>query len=79
MRKVFLLAGAAIGFVLGSRAGRETYDRLERAIRELAQRPEIQRATDTVTRSVQDYAKDVAGTVWAKVPYRAGASANRAA
>jgi hypothetical protein len=79
MRKVLLLVGAAIGFVWGSRAGREPYDRLERAVRDLAQRPEIRRATENVTKSVQEHAKDVAGTVWAKVPYRAGASANRAA
>jgi hypothetical protein len=55
--KVFVL-GVAVGYVLGTRAGRERYDQLVRAYRTLADHPMVQGA---------------AGVVRAKLGQRAGA------
>ena len=41
--KVFLL-GAAVGYVLGARAGRERYDQLMRAYHRLVEHPAVQGA-----------------------------------
>lgn len=41
------LLGGAIGYVLGTKAGRERYEQLQRAGRELMQQPTVQKAVDT--------------------------------
>lgn len=76
MKKMFLLVGAAIGFFLGSRAGREPYDQLEQAARRLAKRPEVKRATKSVTRAVQEHGEDVTKSVKAKAHSLAGSGSN---
>jgi hypothetical protein len=43
-----LLAGLAAGYVLGTRAGRERYERIAEATRRLAERPEIRELTGKV-------------------------------
>jgi hypothetical protein len=45
MRKVTFLAGLALGYVLGTRAGRERYEQLRKAARDLSQTPAVQSAT----------------------------------
>ena len=46
--KLMFLGGAAIGFVLGARAGREQYDRLAAAGRQLWEHPTVQEAAGVV-------------------------------
>lgn len=46
MKRVWLVIGLGIGFVLGSRAGRQTYETLEAKVRDIAQRPEVKRVAD---------------------------------
>ena len=41
MKKLLLLMGAGIGFVLGSRAGRKPYEQVEREVRKFLERPEV--------------------------------------
>jgi hypothetical protein len=79
MKKLLLLAGAAIGFVLGSRAGREPYNRLKRKAREVGRRPEVKHAVDSVTQVVHENVNGLADQVAAKVPSRTAAKANGAA
>jgi hypothetical protein len=43
-----LLAGLAAGYVLGTRAGRERYERIAEATRRLAERPEVRELTGKV-------------------------------
>ena len=43
-----LLAGLAAGYVLGARAGRERYERIAEATRQLAERPEVRELTGKV-------------------------------
>jgi hypothetical protein len=45
MRKLTFLAGLAIGYVLGTRAGRERYEQLRQTARDLSQSPTVQSAT----------------------------------
>jgi PRC-barrel domain len=47
-----LLAGLAAGYVLGTRAGRERYERIAEATRRLAERPEIRELTGKVRSSL---------------------------
>jgi hypothetical protein len=58
--KAIFVAGFAIGFVVGSRAGRERYDQLVKLSRQAAGSPPVQKATATVTAKTQDIAKSAA-------------------
>lgn len=49
--RVFLV-GVAVGYVLGSRAGRERYEQLLRAYRRLADHPMVQGAAGVVRAKV---------------------------
>ena len=61
MSKLWFVAGAAVGYVLGARAGRESYDRLVRSARQFWENPTVQEAAGVVraqTTSLVDTAKD---------------------
>jgi hypothetical protein len=49
MKKVLLLLGVAVGFVLGSKQGRKPYERLEAQVRQLTSRPEVKSAVDALS------------------------------
>ena len=51
MRKLPFVIGGAIGFVLGSRAGRGPYEQLEMRARRLIGHPQVQRVADQVGES----------------------------
>jgi hypothetical protein len=63
MKKLWLLAGIGIGFVLGSRAGREPYDQLEGKVRRFRGRPEVQGAVDVATGKLHEQANGLADKV----------------
>jgi hypothetical protein len=46
--KLWFLSGVAVGFVVGSRAGREKYDQLVAATRRLMDHPTVQEAAGVV-------------------------------
>ena len=46
--KLWFLGGAAVGFVVGTRAGRERYDQLVAAARRVWDHPTVQEATGVV-------------------------------
>jgi uncharacterized protein YjbJ (UPF0337 family) len=71
MRKLTFLAGFALGYVLGSRAGRERYEQLRKAARDLSQTPAVQSATRN--------AKQAAGTAAGNAKQAAGTAAGKAA
>lgn len=77
-RAVFL-AGAAAGYVLGTRAGRERYEQIKRLSRRVAENPTVQEAAgvlraqagefaETARQKVADKVQTVGGKVKAKVP-----------
>jgi hypothetical protein len=53
MRKLPLLAAAAVGYVLGTRAGRDRYEQIKSGARRVSQNPKVQsvahKAQDTAT------------------------------
>jgi len=45
IKKLLFVAGAGVGYVLGTRAGRERYNALVSKARKVADRPEVQEMT----------------------------------
>ena len=58
MRKTTLLTGLAAGYVLGTKAGRDRYEQIMRAFRQVRENPQVQRTTN----QVQSQAGDLAST-----------------
>jgi hypothetical protein len=48
IKKLMFVAGAGVGYVLGTRAGREKYNALVSKAREVAELPEVQEVTEAV-------------------------------
>ncbi|MBC3842263.1 YtxH domain-containing protein [Streptacidiphilus sp. 4-A2] len=67
MRKLTFLAGLALGYVLGTRAGRERYEQLRKTARDLAQTPAVQSATRSAKQAAGTAAGRAADTVAGKV------------
>ena len=59
MSKVTLLAAAAVGYVLGSRAGREHYEIVKDQALKLWQTPQVQEAANQATEAAKDAAEQV--------------------
>jgi hypothetical protein len=45
--KLTFVAGLALGYVLGTRAGRERYEQLKKSARQLAQNPAVRNTAET--------------------------------
>ena len=73
--RVVFLAGLGIGFVIGTRAGRERYEQMRRLARKVADNPSVQQAAGVLQAQAAGYAKTAGG----KVADRAGAARARAA
>ncbi|GAA2053335.1 MULTISPECIES: hypothetical protein [Leifsonia] len=65
--KLLFVAGAAVGYVLGARAGRERYDQLKAAAAKAWESPAVQKqvhaAEDFVSRKVGEFPETVYITV----------------
>ena len=79
MKKLTLLTAAGVGYVLGTRAGRERYDQIVASVQRIAGNPKVQdaahRAQDTVAQqapvvadAMRDKASSAASTVADKMP-----------
>ena len=58
--KILLVVGMAIGYVLGARAGRESYDRIAEAAHRFWSSPRVQKQVNSAEDFVKDKAPDVA-------------------
>jgi hypothetical protein len=58
--KILFVAGLGLGYVLGTRAGREKYEQLKTAATKLWNDPRVQRQVDAAETFVKDKAPDVA-------------------
>jgi transcriptional accessory protein Tex/SPT6 len=58
--KILFVAGLGIGYVLGSRAGRERYESIKKSASKLWNDPRVQKQVDTAEAFVKDKAPDVA-------------------
>ena len=74
--KAMFAAGLAIGYVLGTRAGRERYEQIKRAAQRVADSPTVQEAAGLVgaqASKVAVKAKDLAGDkLGGKIPFIKG-------
>jgi hypothetical protein len=58
--KILFVAGLGLGYVLGTRAGREKYEQLKSTAMKLWNDPRVQRQVDAAESFVKDKAPDVA-------------------
>ncbi len=70
MHKPTFITGLAVGYVLGTRAGRERYDQISRAAHTIAQAPAVQSATRTATQAAGSAAHTAAHTLVEKIGHR---------
>jgi hypothetical protein len=63
VKKLSLLAVAAAGYVLGTRAGRERYEQIRRQAKKVWNAPPVQGAVDDVEEAVRHTASDVGSKV----------------
>lgn len=75
MRKLTLLAALAVGYVLGTRAGRERYEQIMGTVEKVRQDPRVQEKTQQAV----DVAKQQAPVVADKVTSAASTAASAAA
>lgn len=54
--KVTFVVGLALGYVLGTRAGRERYEQLKKSAREVAQHPVVRNAAETAGHNGREFA-----------------------
>ena len=73
--KAIFIAGVAVGFVAGTRAGRDTYDKMVAYGQQVASHPKVQQARNTA----QTRATELAKTAAAKAPDYAKNAASSAA
>ena len=72
--KAVFIAGVAVGFVAGARAGRDAYDKIMGYGQQIAGHPKVQQAANTA----QTKANDLAKTAVAKAPDYAKSAAKTA-
>ncbi|MFD6970800.1 YtxH domain-containing protein [Streptomyces sp. NPDC059979] len=65
--KVTFVVGLALGYVLGTRAGRERYEKLKKSAREIAQNPAVRNAAETAGHTGREYAGKAFAVVSSKV------------
>ena len=58
--KILFVAGLGLGYILGTRAGREKYDELKTAALKVWNDPRVQKQVDAVEDFVKDKAPEVA-------------------
>jgi len=63
MRKLMLLIGVGIGYILGAKAGRERYEQISRQAQKIRSNPTVQQKVD----EAKHVAKDAADTATEKV------------
>ncbi|MFJ8104792.1 YtxH domain-containing protein [Streptomyces sp. NPDC096132] len=54
--KLTFLVGLAVGYVLGTRAGRERYEQLKKSARQVAQNPAVRNTAETAAQQGRQYA-----------------------
>ncbi|MFJ8232371.1 YtxH domain-containing protein [Streptomyces sp. NPDC094448] len=54
--KLTFLAGLGVGYVLGTRAGRERYEQLRKSVRELSQNPAVRNAAESAAQNSRQLA-----------------------
>ncbi|MGW1914935.1 YtxH domain-containing protein [Streptomyces sp. NPDC002076] len=66
--RLTFVAGLALGYVLGTRAGRERYEQLKKSARRIAQNPAVRNTAETAAQQGRQYA----GKAFHTVSHRVG-------
>ena len=77
MKKLTLLAGVAVGYVLGARAGHERYEQIKAGATRFAQNPKVQSAAAKAQDTVTEQAATAAGAAKEKVSDAASTAADK--
>jgi len=77
MKKIPLLAAAALGYVLGSRAGRERYEQIKTGAKKVAGDPRVQAASHKAQDAVAAQAQHAAEIAKDKVTDAASTAADK--
>jgi hypothetical protein len=78
MKKLILIAGIGIGYVLGSKAGRERYEQIRRSATKVAHNPAVQSAAGKAQETVVTQASAAAEAVKDTVSSAASSAADKA-
>lgn len=62
-KRLILLAGLGVGYVLGSRTGRQSYEKLKAQLQELWTDPKVQETVEKANQSIREKAPAVADAV----------------
>ncbi|MET9151875.1 YtxH domain-containing protein [Streptomyces griseoflavus] len=54
--RLTFVAGAALGYVLGTKAGRERYEQLRRSAQQLTQNPAVRNTAESASRQSREFA-----------------------
>ncbi|MEU1280122.1 YtxH domain-containing protein [Streptomyces sp. NPDC005805] len=65
--KLTFVAGLALGFVLGARAGRERYEQLKKSARQISQNPAVRNAAESAAHNGREAAGKAFHAVSGKV------------
>jgi hypothetical protein len=77
MKKLTLLTGVALGYVLGSRAGRERYEQIKAGANRVAHNPKVQAAAGRAQETVAQQAATAADVAKEKVSDAAATAADK--
>ncbi|QNP72875.1 YtxH domain-containing protein [Streptomyces roseirectus] len=61
-------AGLAVGYVLGTRAGRERYEQLKKSARQFAQNPAVRNTAESAVHQGREFAGRTFGKVTTRFP-----------
>lgn len=66
--RIVFATGLAVGFVLGTRAGRERYEQIKRLARKAADNPSVQQAAAAAQAQAAEFARNARDRVAERVP-----------
>jgi hypothetical protein len=72
--RLTFIAGLALGYVLGTRAGRERYEQLKKSARQFAQNPAVRNSAESAAQSGREFAGKAYHAVSDKVGEKVPAS-----
>ncbi|WP_210589398.1 YtxH domain-containing protein [Streptomyces sp. GESEQ-35] len=66
--RLTFVAGLALGYVLGTKAGRERYEQLKKSARQISQNPAVRNTAESAAHQGRQFAGKAYHTVSEKVP-----------
>jgi hypothetical protein len=70
--RLTFIAGLAFGYVLGTRAGRERYEKMKKSAQQVSQNPAVRNAAESAAQTGREFAGKAYHSVSVKVGERVG-------